>query len=117
LACASSRSKTRTGTCSCSPRNWTARAKLPLLRLRYNRRGCEALPDGGSTGGWMGMNNTVKTVVLMGALMGLFAGLGYLIFGGVNGLVFFLVIAGIFNFISYWFSDKLALAMAGALEV
>jgi heat shock protein HtpX len=47
----------------------------------------------------------------------LFAGLGYLIFGGLNGLIFFLIIAGIMNFIAYWFSDKLALRMAGAREV
>jgi len=63
------------------------------------------------------MNNTLKTFVLFGALMALFGALGYLIFGGVGGLVFFLVIAGIFNVISYWFSDKIALSMAGAHEV
>jgi len=49
--------------------------------------------------------------------MGLFAGLGYLLFGGLNGLIFFLVLAGIFNFGAYWFSDSLALRMAGAREV
>src|SRR5215831_4776160 len=65
----------------------------------------------------MGMNNTFKTFVLFGALMALFGALGYQIFGGVGGLVFFLVIAGVFNVFSYWFSDKLALSMAGAHEV
>ena len=63
------------------------------------------------------MSNAVRTAVLLGALTGLFAGLGYLLFGGVNGLLFFLVIAGVMNFIAYWFSDKLALRMAGAHEV
>jgi heat shock protein HtpX len=53
----------------------------------------------------------------MGALTGLFAGLGYLIFGGLSGLIFFLILAGIMNLITYWFSDKLALRMAGAHEV
>jgi heat shock protein HtpX len=63
------------------------------------------------------MSNNLKTTVLLAALMGLFAGLGYLLFGGLNGLVFFLVLAGIFNFGAYWFSDSLALRMAGAREV
>jgi heat shock protein HtpX len=53
----------------------------------------------------------------MGALMGLFALLGYVLFGGLSGLVFFLAIAGVMNFMSYWFSDSLALRMAGAREV
>jgi heat shock protein HtpX len=61
--------------------------------------------------------NGLKTAILMGALMGLFAGLGYLLFGGLNGLIFFLVIAGVMNFIAYWFSDSLALRMAGARPV
>ena len=61
--------------------------------------------------------NGLKTVVLLGALSGLFAGLGYIIFGGVSGLIFFLIIAGIFNLGAYWFSDSLALRMAGAKEV
>ena len=61
--------------------------------------------------------NTLKTVVLLGALTGLFAGLGYLLFGGVGGLAIFLVLAGVMNFFAYWFSDKLALRMAGAREV
>ncbi|HXH20824.1 MAG TPA: zinc metalloprotease HtpX [Dehalococcoidia bacterium] len=63
------------------------------------------------------MSNAVKTAVLLGALTGLFAGLGYLIFGGLSGLLFFLILAGVMNFIAYWFSDKLALRMAGAREV
>lgn len=61
--------------------------------------------------------NNLKTAMLLGALTGLFAGLGYLIFGGLNGLIFFLILAGVMNFIAYWFSDKLALRMAGAREV
>jgi heat shock protein HtpX len=61
--------------------------------------------------------NNVKTAMLMAAMAGLFAGLGYLLFGGLNGLIFFLILAGVMNFIAYWFSDKLALRMAGAREV
>jgi heat shock protein HtpX len=62
------------------------------------------------------MNNTIKTTLLLGLLTGfiLFAG-DY--FGGQNGLVFALVIAGVMNFVSYFFSDKIALAMYRAKPV
>jgi heat shock protein HtpX len=63
------------------------------------------------------MSNGVKTAALLGLLTGLFALLGYVLFGGLNGLVFFLFLAGIMNFVSYWFSDSLALRMAGARQV
>lgn len=63
------------------------------------------------------MAATAKTLLLMGVLTGLLAGLGYLFLGGLTGLIFFVVLAGIFNLGAYWFSDKLALRMAGAREV
>jgi len=63
------------------------------------------------------MAATAKTLLLMGVLTGLLAGLGYLFLGGLAGLIFFVVLAGIFNLGAYWFSDKLALKMAGAREV
>jgi heat shock protein HtpX len=37
--------------------------------------------------------------------------------GGRNGMTFALVMAGVMNFVSYWFSDKIVLAMYGAREV
>ncbi|MEK7777911.1 MAG: protease HtpX, partial [Chloroflexota bacterium] len=40
---------------------------------------------------------------------------GYLI-GGVGGILFFLVISVVMNFLGYWFSDKMVLAMARAKE-
>jgi len=63
------------------------------------------------------MAATAKTLLLMGVLTGLLGALGYLFLGGLAGLVFFVVLAGALNFTAYWFSDKLALRMAGAREV
>jgi heat shock protein HtpX len=37
--------------------------------------------------------------------------------GGRSGMTFALVMAGVMNFVSYWFSDKIVLAMYGAQEV
>jgi heat shock protein HtpX len=60
--------------------------------------------------------NGLKTAILLGALTGLLVGLGYLI-GGPGVAIFALIFAGIMNMAVYWFSDKLALRMAGAKEV
>ena len=58
-----------------------------------------------------------KTLLLMGVLTGLLGALGYIFLGGPAGLIFFVVLAGAFNFFAYWKSDALALRMAGAREV
>jgi heat shock protein HtpX len=58
-----------------------------------------------------------KTLLLMGVLTGLLAGLGYLFLGGIPGLIFFVALAAAFNLFAYWKSDSLALRMAGAREV
>ena len=60
--------------------------------------------------------NNVKTWVLMAGLLGLFVLVGQLI-GGSSGLVAALVIGSIFNFIMYFFSDRLVLRMYGARVV
>jgi heat shock protein HtpX len=60
--------------------------------------------------------NNVKTFVLMAGLLGLFVLVGQLI-GGSSGLVVALVIGSIFNFIMYYFSDRLVLRMYGAKVV
>ena len=60
--------------------------------------------------------NGLKTALLLGVLTGLLVGLGYII-GGSGMALFALVIAGVMNFVAYWFSDKLALKMSGAREV
>jgi heat shock protein HtpX len=57
--------------------------------------------------------NNVKTFVLMAGLLGLFVLVGQLI-GGSSGLVAALVIGSLFNFIMYFFSDRLVLKMYGA---
>jgi heat shock protein HtpX len=63
------------------------------------------------------MGATAKTLLLMSALTGLLAALGYIFLGGWLGVIIFLVIAGAFNIFAYWKSDSLALRMAGAKEV
>jgi heat shock protein HtpX len=62
------------------------------------------------------MSSGFKTFVLLGALSGLLVAIGYII-GGSGLAIFALIFAGIFNFGAYWFSDKVALSMAGAHEV
>jgi heat shock protein HtpX len=60
--------------------------------------------------------NTLRTTILLAALTGLLVAVGGFI-GGIGGAAIFLVFAAIMNFVAYWFSDKLALRMAGAHEV
>ena len=60
--------------------------------------------------------NNVKTFVLMAGLLGLFVLVGQLL-GGSSGLVAALVIGSLFNFIIYFFSDRLVLRMYGAQVV
>lgn len=60
--------------------------------------------------------NTVKTVLLLGLLSGLLLVLGEA-FGGRNGLYIGLGLAVAMNFVSYFFSDKIALATYSAQPV
>ena len=62
------------------------------------------------------MNNSLKTVLLLGLLSGVLLALGELL-GGAQGLVFGFGFAVIMNFVSYWFSDKIVLKMYRAQEV
>lgn len=62
------------------------------------------------------MTNSLKTWLLFGALTMLFVLLGNLI-GGRQGMVVAFLFAMGMNFFSYWFSDKIVLAMYGAKEI
>jgi heat shock protein HtpX len=60
--------------------------------------------------------NALRTTFLMALLTVLLVMAGGAI-GGRSGMTFALVMAGVMNFVSYWFSDKIVLAMYGAKEV
>lgn len=60
--------------------------------------------------------NGLKTAILLGALTGIIMLIGNY-FGGQQGMVMAFVIAAIMNFVSYWFSDKIVLAMYRAQPI
>jgi heat shock protein HtpX len=62
------------------------------------------------------MWNNLKTTVLLAALTGLLLAIGQL-WGGERGLMFALILAAVMNLGSYFFSDKLAIAMSGAKPI
>jgi len=62
------------------------------------------------------VNSFLKTTLLLASLTGLLVGMGYVL-GGPGLALIALIFAGIMNFVAYFFSDKLALSMAGAHEV
>jgi heat shock protein HtpX len=62
------------------------------------------------------MSNTFKTAFLLTALTLLLLFIGQML-GGQNGMLLALVVAAVLNFVSYFFSDKLALAMYHAQPV
>jgi heat shock protein HtpX len=57
-----------------------------------------------------------RTLLLLATLTGLLVGIGFLI-GGQETAFLFLILAGIINFVSYFFSDKIALKMSGAKPI
>ncbi len=60
--------------------------------------------------------NTLKTTILLASLTGLLVVFGNLL-GGSQGATMALAIAGVMNFVSFWFSDKIVLAMYRAQQV
>jgi heat shock protein HtpX len=59
---------------------------------------------------------TLRTTILLAGLTGLLVVIGFAI-GGPKTALLFLIGALFFNLIQYWFSDKIALRMAGAKPV
>lgn len=62
------------------------------------------------------MGNTFKTALLLIVLTLLMMAIGSY-FGGQNGMLMALVLAGVMNFVAYFFSDKIALATYRAQPV
>ncbi len=62
------------------------------------------------------MWNNLKTTLLLAAMTGLLLFVGAIL-AGRQGLIFAFVLAVIMNFSSYFFSDKLALSMSGAVPI
>jgi len=57
-----------------------------------------------------------RTLLLLATLTGVLVGIGFLI-GGSQTALLFLGIAAVINFLSYFFSDKIALKMSGAKPI
>lgn len=62
------------------------------------------------------MWNNFKTTLLLAGLTGVFLAVGEW-WGGGHGLIIALVLAGVMNLGTYFFSDKIALSMSGAQPV
>src|SRR6202451_1173329 len=62
------------------------------------------------------MSNIFKTTLLLTAMTLLLMVAGRAL-GGENGMFLALIVAGVMNFVSYFFSDKIALAMYRAQPV
>ncbi|MBZ5514088.1 MAG: zinc metalloprotease HtpX [Acidobacteriia bacterium] len=62
------------------------------------------------------MWNNFKTTILLAGLTGLLLAFGQY-WGGQQGLMFALILAAVMNLGSYFFSDKLAIAMSGAQPI
>jgi len=57
-----------------------------------------------------------RTALLLGLLTGILLAIGYF-FAGFAGMTLFLIIAFVLNFVTYWFSDRIVLAMYRAKEI
>ena len=62
------------------------------------------------------MTSQLKTLFLLALLTGLILLLGQAL-GGRGGMLIALVLAGVMNFVSYWYSDRIVLSMYRAQEL
>ena len=62
------------------------------------------------------MSNILRTTILLAALTGLIVWIGQML-GGPSGAMIALVLAGVMNFGSYWFSDRIVIAMYRGREI
>ncbi|MFN0117345.1 MAG: zinc metalloprotease HtpX [Elusimicrobiota bacterium] len=60
--------------------------------------------------------NRLKSMMLLASLTALLLFIGQM-WGGKNGVIMALIFAGVMNFVSYWFSDKIVLRMYNAKEI
>ena len=60
--------------------------------------------------------NGFRTTILLAVMTALVVWIGHM-FGGPNGAVLALILAGGMNFFSYWFSDKIVLKMYGGQQI
>jgi heat shock protein HtpX len=58
----------------------------------------------------------LRTTILLATLTGILVAIGFAV-GGPSTALMFLVIGALINFFAYWFSDRIALKMAGAQPV
>ena len=90
---------------------------MPFDPARTPRNPAPPTPPDRASGPVRGVGrNYTRTAVLMGGLVALLA-IGGSMIGGTQGMLAFGAIGLAFNFLSYWFSDKLALMTNGARPV
>src|SRR5512135_2027521 len=90
---------------------------MPFDPARTPRNPAPPMPPDRASGPVRGVGrNYTRTAVLMGGLVALLA-IGGSMIGGTQGMLAFGAIGLAFNFLSYWFSDKLALMTNGARPV
>lgn len=84
--------------------------------MSYYSSTYDTAPRGGAPlrgSGWHRLGNALKTTVLLAGLTALVLLIGQKL-GGPRGLAYAGFFVVVMNFVSYWFSDKIALAMHGA---
>jgi heat shock protein HtpX len=88
-------------------------SKAPETEIAMATARTMSLPSTPRSRGTHRLGNYLKTAVLLAGLTALFLAVGERL-GGPQGLAIAGVLVALMNFVSYWFSDKIALAMNGA---